>query len=98
MTDPDSDSGRELEPSGRFFHGRSLAPLLKPWIAGLIVAGLVYYFETAMPAFHDVVKIVYFAIGVFLVIVTGRWVRSRERGRRVAERRHGDRRSHGHDS
>jgi hypothetical protein len=45
-----------------------------------------------MPAFHDVVKIVYFAIAVILIITTGRQLRSREGRRRVAERRHGDRR------
>jgi hypothetical protein len=84
----------EPRPDGRFFHGRDLVPLIKPWIAGLVVAGLVFLFETEMPAFHEVVKIVYFAIAVMLVIVTGRAVRSRERGRRIGERRHGDRRRH----
>jgi hypothetical protein len=82
----------------RFLHGRSLSPLIKPWIAGLIVAGLVFFFETEMPAFHEVVKIVYFVIAVILVIVTGRAFRSRERGRRVGERRHGDRRRHDTES
>jgi len=75
-----------------FLHGRSLAPLIKPWIAALIVAGLVFFFETEMPAFHEVVKIVYFVIAVILVIITGRAFRSRESRRREADRRHGDRR------
>jgi hypothetical protein len=86
------------ERDRRFLHGRRLSPLIKPWIAGLIVAGLVFYFETVMPAFHEVVKLVYFVIAVFLVIVTGRAFRSRERGRRVGERRHGDRRRHDSES
>lgn len=76
----------------RFLHGRSLVPLIKPWIAALIVAGLVFFFETEMPAFHEVVKIVYFVIAVILVIITGRAFRSREGRRRGADRRHGDRR------
>lgn len=90
MTEPHSEKEEDIRTG--FFHGRSLAPLVKPWAAGLIVAGFVFFFETEMPAFHEVVKIVYFIIGVILVIVTGRTLRSRERGRRVGERRHGDRR------
>ncbi len=75
-----------------FLHGRSLTPLIKPWIAGLIVAGLVFFFETEMPAFHEVVKIVYFVIAVILVIITGHAFRSRESRRREGDRRHADRR------
>ena len=40
----------------RFLHGRNIVPLLRPLIACLIVAGLIYFFETQRPAFHDVVK------------------------------------------
>ena len=80
------------DKSRRFLHGRSLIPLIKPWLAALIVAGLVFFFETEMPAFHEVVKIVYFIIAVILIIITGRAFRSREGRRRVADRRHGDRR------
>jgi hypothetical protein len=90
----DDVPGNDPKPGDRFFHGRDFIPLIKPWIAGLVVAGLVFFFETEMPAFHEVVKIVYFAIAVMLVIVTGRAFRSRERGRRRGERRHGDRRHH----
>jgi len=75
-----------------FLHGRSLTPLIKPWLAALIVAGLVFFFETEMPAFHEVVKIVYFIIAVILIIITGRSFRSREGRRRGIDRRHGDRR------
>ena len=82
----------------RLLHGRSLTPLIKPWIAGLIVAGLVLFFETKMPAFHEVVKIVNFVIAVILIIITGRAFRSREGRRRVADRRHGDRRHRSGDT
>jgi len=75
-----------------FLHGRSLTPLIKPWLAAFIVAGLVFFFETEMPAFHEVVKIVYFIIAVILIIITGRAFRSREGRRRGIDRRHGDRR------
>ena len=90
MSDPRSNDDPDFRR--RFLHGRSIGPLIKPWIAGLIVAALILLFETKMPAFHDVVKIVYFAIAVILIITTGRQLRSREGRRRVAERRHGDRR------
>ena len=81
-------------PRRRFLHGRSLTALIKPWVGGLIVAALVFYFETKMPAFHEVVKIVYFVIAVVLVIITGRAIRPRGGRRRGADRRHGDRRGH----
>lgn len=98
MSEPRSDNADKGDIRQRFFHGRSLVPLIKPWIAGLVVAGLVFLFETEMPAFHEVVKIVYFVIAVILIIVTGRALRSRERGRRVEERRHGDRRQRQDDT
>jgi membrane protein implicated in regulation of membrane protease activity len=48
-----------------------------------------------MPAFHDIVKIVYFIIGVLLAIITGRALRSRMGKRRQGERRQReDRRGH----
>ncbi|HEX6576233.1 MAG TPA: hypothetical protein VF042_14800 [Gemmatimonadaceae bacterium] len=78
----------------RPFHGRALGPLVGPWVACLFIAALVYMFERAMPAFHDIVKIVYFIIAVILVILTGRAIRTREGRRRKGERRHGDRRQH----
>ena len=81
-----------MSDTRRFLHGRRLTPLIKPWVACLIVAGLVFYFETKMPAFHEVVKIVYFVIAVVLVIITARAVRTREGNRRKGERRHADRR------
>ena len=75
-----------------FLHGRNVLPLLRPLIACVIVAGLIYFFETQMPAFHDVVKIGYFIVAVIFVIAAGRALRTREGSRRASERRKGDRR------
>ena len=61
-------------------------------MACIIVAALIYLFERQMPAFHDVVKIGYFIIAVIFIIAAGRALRTREGRRRVAERRHADRR------
>lgn len=63
-------------------YGRSLGPLAGPWIACLALAGAIFIFETKMPVFHDVVQIVYFILGVVLVIATGRWFRIRRGSRR----------------
>ena len=82
----------------QFLHGRHLAPLLKPLVACVIVAGLIFFFETQMPAFHDVVKIGYFVIAVIFIITAGRAIRTREGSRRVSERRQGDRRDGKEDS
>jgi hypothetical protein len=81
----------------RFLHGRALTPLIGPWVACLTAAALVYMFERAMPAFHDIVKIVYFIIGVILAILTGRSLRSRMSRRRQGDRRHADRRDEHQD-
>jgi hypothetical protein len=94
MSDPHSDNPVS-EVRRRFFHGRHLGPLLTPVISCLIVATLIYLFERAMPAFHEVVKIAYFVIAVIFIISVGRAFRTRGGRRRVAERRHGDRRSSG---
>ena len=92
MTEPHSDQEPPKRPGASFLYGRRLGHLLGPWAGCIVVATLVYIFERQMPAFHDVVKPVYFVIGVVFVIATGRGLRSREGARRVADRRHGDRR------
>lgn len=94
MSEPHPDES-EQESNRRVFYGRRLSPLIKPWIACFILAAGVYAFETAMPAFHDVVKLIYFIIGVVFVITTGRALRTREGGRRVHERRRSERRRGG---
>lgn len=92
MTEPHPDDEPKQRASSGFFHGRRLAPLIGPWAGCIIAAILVYIFERQMPAFHDVVKPVYFVIAVVFVIATGRALRSREGARRGADRRHADRR------
>lgn len=77
----------------RTFFSRRFAPLVITWIAALGAAGLIYWFEIEMPAFHDVVTPLYAIIAALAVFFTWRWIRTRHRGnRRHAERRHADRR------
>lgn len=96
MTKPNSDD----EPNGllkRLFHGRSPGPLIGVWLGCFIGAGLVFLLEYELPAFHEVVKILYFVVVIILVIVTARFFRVRARknrrsgDRRKKERRHEDR-------
>lgn len=81
----------------RLFHGRSPAPLIGVWLGCLIGAALVFLLEYELPAFHEVVKILYFVVVIILVIVTARFFRVRSRknrrsgDRRKKERRHNDR-------
>ena len=79
----------------RLFYGRNLGPLLGPWIACTLMAGGILLFETKMPVFHEVVKIIYFLLLVIVVIATGRWFRIRGPNQRRGDRRHGDRRKDG---
>ena len=76
----------------RFLYGRRLGPMLGPLIACAIAAVLVYLFVQKMPAFHDVVKPVYFVIGAAMIIFIGRALRRRTESRRKGDRRHSDRR------
>ena len=76
----------------KLFYGRNPGPLLGPWIACVIVVSAVFFLETKMPVFHEVVQILYFIVGVVLVIATARWFRGREGNRRHADRRRADRR------
>ena len=93
--------GREKGTPKKFLYGRSLGPLLGPWIACTLIAAGVFIFETQMPVFHEVVKLIYFIIAVILVVATGRWFRIRHTRRRQGEqgdRRHGERRQSKSDS
>lgn len=90
MTNPRPD-GTGKGNWAKFFHGRSLAPLLGPWIACILIGVGILVVETMMPVFHEVVKIIYFILLVVLVIVTGRWFTGRGR-RSGRDRRHGERR------
>jgi hypothetical protein len=70
-----------------FFRGRSLGPLLGPWISSAIIAAIVYYFERTLPALHDVLGAVYWILLGVVVIATWRWFRARSGDRRMADRR-----------
>jgi membrane protein implicated in regulation of membrane protease activity len=77
----------------RTFFNRRFAPLIATWIAAVVAAALVYWFETAMPAFHEVLLPFYAIIATLAVFFTWRWIRTRGKGeRRHRERRRTDRR------
>ena len=66
------------------------------WAIALGVAGLIYWFEHSMPAFHEVVHPLYWIIATIIVFGTWRWVRTRSKprhDRRDSDRRHADRRN-----
>ena len=95
MTDPEP---AKPEPKRTFF-SRRFAPLATTWIIALIAAGLIYWFEIEMPAFHEVVTPLYGIIASLAVFFTWRWIRTRGRGdRRRVERRRTDRRDTSGDS
>ena len=85
MTQPATPVNR----TRRSFFDRHFAPLMAVWIVALVIAGLIYWFVRAMPAFDDVVKPVYFIDAALAVAFTWRWIRTRGTGNR---RQHGDRR------
>lgn len=94
MTDP-----RQDEPTiahSRFLRGRGRLAVFGPAIGALSVAALIYLFEVKfMPAFHEILKPVYFAIAVAAVIFTARALRARGGRRREGDRRSADRRHDG---
>ncbi len=72
---------------------RRFGPLIVTWAIALALAALIYWFETKMPAFHDVVMPLYVIIGAVAAYVSARWARTREKSdRRNLERRHAERR------
>lgn len=79
------------EPRRTFF-SRRFAPLITTWFIALVAAALVYWFETEMPAFHEVLLPVYAIIVTLAVFTTWRWIRRRRKGGE-GERRHNDRRN-----
>ena len=88
-------STEPLRPeSKRTFFSRRFAPLITTWITALVAAALVYWFETEMPAFHEVLLPIYAIIMTLAVFFTWRWVRRRSKWgeRRHRDRRHADRR------
>ncbi len=91
MTVPESPIG-ESKPT---FFRRRFAPLITSWVIALVIAGLIYWFEISMPAFHEVVVPLYWIVAALGVFATWKWVRIRGiRDRRTADRRHADRRDY----
>lgn len=91
MTVPNSPE----PPTKPTFFRRRFAPLFTAWAVALGIAGLIYWFERSMPAFHEVVNPFYWIIVTIMVLGTWRWVRTRSRpkhDRRESDRRHTDRR------
>ena len=81
--------GAPVQRTKRSFFDRRFAPLIVVWIVALVIAGLVYWFERAMPAFDDVVKPIYGITAALAAFFTWRWIRTRGIGDR---RHHPDRR------
>jgi len=95
MTESHPDPKPDDAPQGivgRLSHGRSLGPLIGPWIGCAVATALVFLLEYEMPAFHEFVKIFYFVIAIVFVIATARFFRVRGKDRRLRERRVRDRR------
>ena len=77
----------------RFFRGRRPGPLIGPWVSSLILAGILWYVETIMPALHDVIGIIYWMLLALVLFTTLRWMRPRSDDRRERHsRRRADRR------
>jgi hypothetical protein len=90
MTSP---SPPDLPPKRTFF-SRHFAPLIGAWVAAIVVVGLIYWFERAMPAFDEVVAPLYAVTALLLAAFTWRWIRTRGKGeRRNRDRRRTDRRN-----
>lgn len=90
MTQPSPTDSRPK----RTFFSRKFAPLVAAWIAAIVIAGLIYWFEVEMPAFDEVVAPLYAVTALLLVAFTWRWIRTRGRGeRRNMDRRRTDRRN-----
>ena len=85
MTQPATPVTREK----RSFFDRHFAPLIAVWIVAFVIAGLLYWFVRAMPAFDVVVKPVYFIDAALAVAFTWRWIRTRGK---IDRRHHLDRR------
>jgi hypothetical protein len=59
---------------------------------GLAAAGLVFWITWKLPALDDLLRPVYWIIGILLAVFTIRWFRPRVGSRRRGDRRKADRR------
>lgn len=66
------------------------------WITALALIALIMWFETAAPAFHEILKPFYWIILAAAFFLTYRWLRARSnKDRRGGDRRRVDRRGNG---
>ena len=87
MTQPTETDDLRRGIGFKIFKGRRLGPLVGPWISSIIFAALAFYVGKTIPALREVTGLVYFMLVVLVVIVTGRWLRSRSGDRRNSDRR-----------
>lgn len=74
-------------------YGRRPRQLLVVWGVSLFLFFSIHWFESQMPAFHDILLPVYWAIFGVAVLLTWRWLRARSsKDRRGDDRRNADRR------
>lgn len=74
-------------------YGRRPRQLVLVWATALALAGLIMWFETAAPVFHEILKPFYWIILGASFYLTYRWLRSRSnKDRRGRDRRRVDRR------
>jgi hypothetical protein len=69
--------------------GRRLGSLLALWAAVTLLAAAMYWLQTGMPAFMDMLRPLYAVLSVILIVATWRWFRHRNKN---YDRRHDDRR------
>lgn len=74
-------------------YGRRPRQLIIVWTVALALVALIFWFENAAPAFHELVLPFYWIFLGGAVYLTWRWLRSRSRkDRRGKDRRRSDRR------
>jgi hypothetical protein len=77
-------------------YGRRPRQLVIVWGTSLLLIGLIMWFETAAPVFHEILKPFYWIILAVAFFFTWRWLRSRsKKDRRGRDRRRVDRREDG---
>ncbi len=76
-------------------YGRRPRQLLVVWGASLLLAAVIYWFETSAPVLHEIVQPFYWVVGFVALFLTWRWLRARsKKDRRGKDRRRTDRRDH----
>jgi hypothetical protein len=67
--------------------GRHIGSLLTVWIAAMLLTGAMYWLQTVMPAFTEMVRPLYVVLGLILIVTTWKWFRARANN---YDRRHTD--------